>query len=140
MDEHDVLYRPDNKDDKPALWSNGAFFLGALGFITDDGLIDLESFDPELVLGQVIRVTVKNKAYEKRDKSAGVKNIIDGFWNVKKADVEELGLYFDELRSGMVFLSEAAADDYAEAVLQHSEEGGGVGAEQTPGDVWGDED
>lgn len=116
-----VLYRPDGDDEKPAMFTDGAFFISSLGFVDEAGNVDIEGFAPELVAGQVIRVRVGTENYTDREGETRAKNKITGFYPVRDEDVDNLELYPSR---GMIFLSEEAAsawDELYDAVREDAE-------------------
>lgn len=120
VDEDEALYRPDGDPEKPALYSLAGFFISALGFVDSEGVIDVAGFDPELVGGQIIRVVVANTKFKGRDGLDKIKNEAVGFFAPKQADVTENGWFFDD-NTGMVFLNEQSALDYAELKIALAE-------------------
>jgi hypothetical protein len=110
VDSEGFLFRPDGNTEKPALYSEMGFFLSAVGFIDDEGNVDLNSFDPRLLCGQVVSVKIENETYDK-DGEQRKKNVVRGFFPVKDKHIEEYGLV---LHGGFYFQNEDDARHYEE--------------------------
>lgn len=109
-----ALYRPDGDETRPALYSSAGFLLNALGFVKyEDGkrVVDIETFEPALVAGQVVRVHVKTATFEGKN-GQGTKNEIAGVYGVREGDIKNYDLVTND--GEMYFFSQEKADAYIE--------------------------
>lgn len=123
VDGDGYLYRPDGNETKSPLFSDARFFLEAVGFVNENEEVAYDTFSPELITGQVLRVRVDNETYTDKEGNDRQKNIITGFYPVREADVEAFELHVDE-ETGMVFRdadSVALFNETYEALLEDAE-------------------
>jgi hypothetical protein len=125
FDSEGYLYRPDGDDSKPALFAEMSFFLGAVGFVDEDNNVDLDNFDPELLVGQIVKVKIVNRPYESRDGETRQKNVIEGWYALRDEDIDENDFI---VHGRFVFANEADAERYDATLVRLQEEaeyGGG---------------
>lgn len=114
VNDSGLLYRPDGDDSKPALYSDAAFLIGAMGFKDEDSNVDLGQFSPKLVMGQVVTVKIVTDTYEARDGSGPkTKNKIASVYPLSDTKAEDLELVGNG--AGMWFRTDEDLENFLDA-------------------------